>query len=244
MDRIIYIDPRTQVGLNIASKLSNSEVFLRYLEPIDFSFILYSTLYQSGANYFEIDKSLIPDSLKENPFWKGKFVSTNKEVYQYSENRAIKILESNFNFDIDKTYKASQAYNLKEYFTSLFYSMTTGIPFVNAEFAEPRNFDFLESRFNKEFFIILKKFHSLISSDSISTVTPQYSVLKKDVRRFEDIANSTLYLRYADSLNLLKEEDRIDLIKGDIHSNAAKVYNKYAKYLDLKGMTFGFLKSK
>lgn len=243
MDRIIYIDPRTQAGLKVASKLSNFEVFLRHLDPIDFSFILYSSLYQSGANYFEIDYSLVPDLLKNNPFWKEKFISIDKEIYQSSENRAIKILESNFNFDLDRTYRAPQAYSLKEYFTSLFYCTQTGVPFINVEFAESRNFDFLESRFNKEFFFILKNFHSLINLDNISTVTPQYTVLKRDVRRFEDIANSTLFLRYADSLNLLKEEDKIDLIKRDIHSNAVKVYNKYAKYLNLNGMTFGFMKA-
>lgn len=243
MDRIIYIDPTTQVGIKSISKLSNSETFLKYLEPVDYNFVLYASLYQSGANFFELDLSILPESIKDNPFWKNKFISSNKKVYQASEDKAVKILENSFDFDLDKTSRAPQAGNLKEYFTSLFYSADTGIPFINAKYAESKDFEFLESRFNKEFFLSLKKFHSLITSDAVSTITPQYSVLKKDVKRFEEIANSALYLRYSDSLSLLGEENKIDLLKKDIHSNALKLYSKYAKHLDLKAMTFSFLKT-
>lgn len=243
MDRIIYIDPKTQAGLKSISELSNSETFLKYLDPVDYNFVLYASLYQSGTNYFELDLYILPDSIKTNPFWKDKFISSNKKVYQASEDKAIKILANNFDFELDKTYNGPQASNLKEYLTSLFYSAETGIPFVNAEYAESKNFDFLEPRFNKEFFLALKKFHSLIALDTVSTITPQYSVLKKDVKRFEEIANSALYSKYSDSLNLLREDNKIDLIKKDIHSNALKVYSKYAKHLDLKAMTFSFLKA-
>ena len=156
MDRIIYIDPKTQAGLKSISELSNSETFLKYLDPVDYNFVLYASLYQSGTNYFELDLSILPESIKTNPFWKDKFISSNKKVYQASEDKAVKILENNFDFDLDKTYNAPQAYNLKEYFTSLFYSADTGIPFVNAEYAESKNFDFLESRFSKEFFLSLR----------------------------------------------------------------------------------------
>ncbi len=42
---------------------------------------------------------------------------------------------------------------------------------------------------------------------------------------------------------ILGEDNKIDLIKKDIHSNALKVYSKYAKHLDLRAMTFSFLKA-
>ena len=243
MDRVIYIDPKIQRGLIGVSELSNSKTFLKYLDPVDYNFVLYASLYQSGTDYFELDLSLLPDAIKQNPFWKDKFISVNKKIYQSSQDKAVEILANNYDFDLDKTFNAPQALSLKEYFTSLFYSFDTGVPFVNPEYAESKDFDFLEPRFKNEFYLVLKKFHSLIVSDTIPTITPMYTVLKKDVKRFEEIAHSALYINYSNSLNLIKEETKIESIKKDINVNALKVYTKYAKHLDLKTMTFSFIKA-
>jgi hypothetical protein len=184
----------------------------------------------------------LPSSIISNPFWKDKFIDIDKTAYSTSLQKAGSILENNFDFELDSKYNAPQHINVLNYFSSLFYSANTGIPFVNAEFAESRNFDFLETRLSKELFFAIKNLYNLVQPDSISTITPKYSVLKKDAKRFEDIADSTLYIRYADSLNLLSQTNKVDAIKKDIHVNALKLYNKFGKSLDLKAMTFGFLK--
>jgi hypothetical protein len=210
MDRIIYISPKDLSGINTISELANSETFLKYLDPIDYHFILFSSLYQSGTDYFQLDRKNLPETIRENPFWKEKFINLDNKVYIDSIIKANKILKSNFDFEADKKFRAPQHINIQNYLSSLFYSTETGIPFVNAEFAESKSFDFLESRLSKELFLAIKNLNSLVISDKISTITPQYSVLKKDVRRFEDIANSTIYLNYSDSLNLLSQTNKID----------------------------------
>lgn len=242
MDKIIYISPLHLAGINSISKLANSKTFLEHLDPVDYHFLLFSTLYQSGTDFFQLDINDLPPVILTNPFWKDKFINVDKDAYKKSLQKAANILNNNFDLELDNKYNAPQQVNLINYFSSLFYSTDTGIPFVNAEFAELKNFDFLESRLSKELFFAIKNFYSLVQSDSISTITPQYSVLKKDVRRFEDIANSTLYLRYSDSLNLLPDTKKIEIVKKDIHANALKLYGKYGKNLDLKAMTFSFLK--
>jgi hypothetical protein len=242
MDRVLYISPIDLSGINSISKLANYETFLEHLDPINYHFLLFSTLYQSGTSFFQLDKSILPETILANPFWKDKFIDIDNKAYDKSIEKATNILKENFDFELDRKYRAPQYENLKSFFSSLFYSVETGVPFVNAEFSESKNFDFLESRLRRELFIAIKNFNELIHSDNVSTIVPQYTVLKKDVRRFEDIANSTLYLKYSESLHLLSDTKKIETIKKDIHANALKVYNKYANHLDLKAMAFGFLK--
>lgn len=50
MEKIIYISSTEIGGLNTISRLGNSEVFLEELDFVNFDFMLFSTLYQSGAN--------------------------------------------------------------------------------------------------------------------------------------------------------------------------------------------------
>ena len=242
MRKITYISPLTISGINAITELGNSESQLKHLPPIDFHFLLFSTLYQSGTDFFQLDINQLPSSITNNPFWETKFVQTDDRAYSNSILKAESILNKHFDFELDKKYLSPQHINLLNYFTSLFYSAKTGIPFVNTEFAESRNLDFLETRFSKELFFSLKKLYQLIQPDTVSTITPQYSVLKKDIKRFEELTDTKLYRRYSDSLNLLSQTSKIENIKRDIHVSALKLYNKFGNGLDIKAMTFGFLK--
>src|SRR6185436_16296525 len=242
MDKIIYISPKDLSGINSISELANFDTFLNYLDPVDYHFILFSTLYQSGTNFFQLNSKNLPEAIRSHPFWKNKFVDIDNKPYQKAAIKATKILNGNFDLVLDKKYNAPQFPNLHNYFTSLFYSAETGIPFINVDYPERKSFDFMESRLSKELFLAINNLNSQVQSDKISTITPQYSVLKKDVKRFEDIATSAIYRNYSDSLGLLVESSKIEVAKKEIHINALKVYNKYAKHLDLTGMTFGLLK--
>jgi hypothetical protein len=113
---------------------------------------------------------------------------------------------------------------------------------LNTWYVDLKKFDSLQDRLSKELYIAIHNLFSLVKSESVSTIIPQYSVLKKDIKRFEEIANSSLYLKYANSLQLLEESNKIALVKKDIQVNALKVYNKYANHIDLKSMSISFLK--
>jgi len=145
-------------------------------------------------------------------------------------------------FEKDKKYTAPQYLNMAEQLTTLFYSAKTGVPYVNPEFPEFNDFAFVESRLSKELYSSIKNLYSVIEPGNIPTITPSYSALKQDVRRFEDIVNSTLYSKYANSLSLLPVTSKLDLVKKDIQATSLKLYNKYGKQLDLKETAFGFLK--
>jgi hypothetical protein len=242
MNKIIYISPLNISGITAITELANSNTFLEYLDPIDYHFLLFSTLYQSGSNFFQVEKQILPNSIIEDPFWKGKLLQTDNRAYVTSIQKATVLLQDNFNIELDNKYNAPQFINLLNYFSNLFYSSKTGIPFVNAEFAESRNFDFLQSRLSSELFTSIKNLYSLIQPDSVSTITPQYSILKKDIKRFEDITESLVYRKYADSLSLISQTNKIETLKKEIHASALKVYNKYGNSLDLRSLTFGFLR--
>lgn len=244
MEKIIYVSSAEIGGLNSISRLGNSKVFLDELEFVDFHFMLFSTLYQSGTNYFQLDLQALPQEILTNPFWKNKFIDIDRNLLEKSFQKSSEIVKANFDYELDKNYKAPQAFYFQDYFTSLFYSTETGIPFVNPNFAEPKSFDFLETRMSKELFISIKNLNSLIQTSEISTITPQYSVLKKDVRRFEDIIESTLFSNYKDSIALLENEnDKIETVKKEIKVNALKLYQKYTGNLDIKDVGFSFLKA-
>jgi hypothetical protein len=244
MEKIIYISSKEIGGLTSISRLGNSKVFLEELESVDFHFILFSTLYQSGTNYFQLDLNALPPEILNNPFWKNKFIDIDRSTFKKSLVKSAEILKTNFDFKLDETYRAPQAFYFQDYFTSLFYSTETGIPFVNPDFADSKSFDFLESRMSKELFVAIKNLNSLIQTNNISTITPQYSMLKEDVRRFEDIVESTLYRNYQSSLMLLDEEpNKLEAVKKEIQVNALKLHQKYTGNLDIKNMGFNFLKA-
>jgi hypothetical protein len=244
MEKIIYISSAEIGGLNSISGLGNSEVFLEELDYVNFHFMLFSTLYQSGANYFQVDFEILPPEILKNPFWKDKFIDIDRNILEKSIAKSAEVLKANFDFKLDKTYRAPQSFYFQDYFTSLFYSTQTGIPFINPNFSETKSFDFLESRMSKELFLAIKNLHSQIETNEISTITPKYSVLKKDIRRFEDILESTSYNNYRDSLMLLEnEDDKVEKVKKEIKVNALKLHSKYVGNLNLKDMGFSFLKA-
>lgn len=242
MDKIIYLSPRDLSGINLVNELGNSDTFVDHLGYVDYHFLLFSTLYQSGAKFIQLEIEELPFTIKNNPFWKEKLIDIEKKTYDKSSLKAKKIVDENLNIELDQTYRAPQYAYLHNYFTNLFYSSETGIPFINVDFVGANSFDFLESRLTKELFHSIKNFNSLIESDTVSTITPQYSILKKDVQLFEDIVTSLSYRNYSNSLGLLTEDPKIEMVKKEIHINALKVYSKYSNHLDLKAATFGFLK--
>ena len=82
MSKITYISPLTISGINAITELSNSESQLKYLPPIDFYFLLFSVLYQSGTDFFQLDLNQLPSSITTDPFWKKKFVQTDDRAYK------------------------------------------------------------------------------------------------------------------------------------------------------------------
>jgi len=129
------------------------------------------------------------------------------------------------------------------HFTSLFYSLDSKLPFVSTQFINVKDFKFLESRFSQELYASIVNLYSLITATDIQTIVPQYSVLKNDIKRFEDIATSSVFRKYSESLEILPIEGDSKNLAKDIKKRAIKVYNKHASSLDMKSMTFSFIKS-
>jgi hypothetical protein len=242
MNGIIYLTPKNLAGINEISELSNHEVFLRYLPTIDYHLMLFGTLYQNGARYIQLDLDMLPPHLKCHPFWKDKFMDIDRNLFAKTIKKADKILQVNFNHQLDGTFLSPQLPNMINYFSALFYSSESGIPFINPEYSEFKDFAFLESRFSKELFVSLKNLTSLMQFDSMSSLIPRYSVLNTDIRRFEDIAMSTTYKAYSTSVELLSNASNLEDAKKEVHFNAIKVYNKYANYIDIKSVGFSFIK--
>jgi len=243
MKELIYISPLDIDGINAVHDLGNEAPFLEYLDYVDYHFVFFSTLFQSGVNYFETDLDKLPNDLVNNPFWKDKFQQIDTKLYNDSFIKAGVILKDNFDLEKDKAFRAPQFQNVINHFTSLFYSLDSSTPFISTQFISAKDFEFLNTRFSKELYTALTNLYSLISSESIQTVIPQYSVLKKDLKRFEDISTSSIFRNYSETLRLLPMESNSKSLTKDIKKKAIKVYSKHASSLDMKSMTFSFIKS-
>jgi len=243
MKDLIYISPLDIKGINAVHDLGNEEAFLEYLEFVDYHFVFFSTLYQSGVNYFETDLKLLPPELLNNPFWKERFYQMDSKSYDESFIKAGIIIKDNFDIEKDKKYNAPQLEYIMNHFTSLFYSLDSKLPFVSTQFISVNDFKFLESRFSQELYTSIVNLYSLITATDIQTIVPQYSVLKNDIKRFEDIATSSAFRKYSEYLELLPINGDSKKLTNEIKKRAIKVYNKHASSLDMKSMTFSFIKS-
>jgi hypothetical protein len=99
MNKLIYINPLDIENINALSSLRNSEPYSRYINSIDYHFVLLSTLYQSGANYFETDIELLPQSIINYPFWKEKLTLFDSKQYDKAIGKVNAILENKLHFE-------------------------------------------------------------------------------------------------------------------------------------------------
>ena len=242
MRQLVYISPRDIGSLNGLTSFSNSNAILKYLDPVDYHSVLFSTLYQSGIKYFEISENSLPPYITQNDFWKSKITKYNHKAFNNSIEKAKLVLDGRFYHDVDKKYNVVQYPAVLDYLSKLFYSFETGTPFINPGFITQKDFDLLEPRMDKQLLICLRNLGSLVKDEKIQTITPSYSVLKKDIKRFEDIFHTRVFKLYSDSLQELPHSSKLSLLKKDIGVNSLKLFNKYGNDLNFKETAFSFIK--
>lgn len=242
MNKVIYLSDYILSGINAISSLSNDEEILEHLQPIDHHFTVFSTLYQSGVDYIQVNKSLLPEKILNNPFWGKKLIDTDQDLVERSLTKAFDLLKDNFDHEGDRKFLASQYQSLLSFFSDFFYSTQTGIPFVNPKYSSRENFNSLESRLTKELFHSIDIFFKQSVRDNATGITPQYAAIKNDIKRFQEISESIQYTKYSESLYLLNSDSKIDSVKRNIRSSALKIHSKYANHISLKDIGFAFLK--
>jgi hypothetical protein len=242
MDKLIYISPLDVLNINIVSALRNTGAFAKHIDSIDYHFTFFSTMYQSGVNYFQTEERLLPDSLKDYKFWKHKLTSLNAKAYEKAIVKTNSILEGKLHFESDNSKTRMLRAETIALLSNIFYSLETGIPFINTNFSLAKHLGFMKERMDKDLLKSLHLLSSLIVCEPIRTITPKYSVLKDDIRRFEDISNSRLFNSYSDSLTTLQYSSKYKTLKKDINVTTLKLFNKYASNINIKETAFSFLK--
>lgn len=241
MNRIIYINPIDLEEIIAFSYIRNDGIFSKYIDPIDYYFILFSTLYQSGINYFQTNLNLIPPSIKQSDFWKNKLIQFDKDAFINSMNKTNSLTKDKFHFEDDSAKVNQLKKETISHFSNFFYSLETGVPFINTHYFFPKYLEIMNKRLDNVFLHSLQNLSSLIKQEEIQTLTPKYSILKQDLKRFEDIANSRLFFNYSESLSLLPETKKLKSIKKDIAFNSYRLFNKYSSSFTLKSTAFTFL---
>lgn len=242
MKQIVFISPLDIGSINGLTAFSNDESVLNYLEAVDYHSVLFSTLYQSGINYFEVNANSLPQHIINNKFWKDKIVDYNNTKLRNSTEKSIKILEVLFNHEVDNKYRVSQYHNMVDYLTKIFYSFETGTPYINPNYILEKDFELLKHRVDNGFLIAMKNLNSLIINEKINTITPKYSSLKEDVRRFEDICETKIFKDYSYSLQQVSYADSLEGLKKDIKVKSLKLFNKYGNDFDFGETAVSFIK--
>jgi hypothetical protein len=242
MDRIIFINPIDAANINALSKLRNSSTFAKYIDPIDFHYSMFSALYQSGVNYFQTEEKILPISISDNSFWKKKLTDIDDKAYNKAIKKTQILLENKLHFETDNSKTQMLELETISILSNLFYSFETGIPFINTNYSLKQHLVFMKERMDKDLWNSLSLLSLMISGENIHTITPKYSILKDDFKRFEEISNSKLFSNYSDSLHELQYVEKFTSLKKEISINSYKLFSKYGGNLNMKETAFSFVK--
>lgn len=223
------------------SNFANSSDMTNLLDPINYHFILFSTLYQSGTNYFQTYKPALPNEIQQSSFWNEKLVDIDNDAYSIAKSKTEKILEGKLNLNLDDPRGKYFKLVIEVHLANLLYATQTGSSFLTVHGSLEEHLPILEKHMEKELWLSLKNLSALIKPEQISTVTPKFTILKDDIKRFEDISYTRLYKNYQDSIGLL-EYGQIDKIKKEISTNSLKLFNKYGNYISLNETAFNLIK--
>ena len=195
----------------------------------------------SGAEFIELDLSLVDEKIRNNPYFKKKLIDINWKEYIPSCNRASGILLPHQVNSKDGFPKHPQNIALSNYITSFIHASKTGIPFVIGTFIDEKDFKWIEKSISKELYQNLIVLNKLINRVELDTIAPKQSILKKEIKTFEDITTTNLYRDYQNSHNELKFAEKKNLIIKDIKVYALKLYYKYLGNFDMRKSTFNAL---
>lgn len=241
MNKIIYISPEDISTLNGISKFANSSVMTTHLEPVNYHYILFSSLYQSGAKYFQTYNDILPTDIKESSFWSKKIIDIDTKSYSIAKNKTESILDGKLNLNLEDVRGRYFKMVIEIHLTNLFYATLTGNSFLTIHGTLEEHLKFVEKAMERELWISLNNLSSFIKTENITTITPKFTLLKDDVERFEEISSTRLYKNYQDSIGLIENES-IDKIKKEIFTNSLKLFNKYGNYVSLSETAINFIK--
>jgi len=241
LEKIIHINNTDLFAINKLDQYGNSEEN-NHIINTNFQYKLFSTIFMSGADFIQLDKSLLNNEIRENPFWKDKFIELLTPKYFDLINSVGSKHLFHYNRDENGMPPHPQNLVLSSYLNNLYYSSKTGIPSILSRFKDEEDRAWLKSAVTDEFYINFQNLHKLFQTQNLDTIAPKYSVLKKEIRIFEDLTTSPLYRNYQDLHNELKFTKEISIIAKDIKVFALKLYYKYLGNFDIKKSTFGCLR--
>jgi hypothetical protein len=242
MNKIIFISPEDLGSLKGISSFANAPAITKHLSSIDYHFILFSTLYQSGANHFQISKKVLPELVKESNFWSERVIDIDEKVYYKSKEKVQQILEGKLKFNTNDARALYLKIVIEINLINLFYATQTGNSFISVHNKLDKNLEFVAKEMDKELWLNLKNLAGLIKTENIPTITPKYSLFKRDLKRFEEISNSRLFRNYQSSMSLMDNESNLMKVKKEITTNSLRLFNKYGNYISLTDTTFNLIK--
>ncbi len=241
MEKIIHINCTDLFAINKIDQLGNFDDENEIITT-NFQHSLFSAIFMSGAEFIQLDKSLVDKKILESPFWKDKFIEVLTPEYVKIINESRSKLIHHLKRDENGMTLHPYDLVLTSYLGNLFYTAKTGIPTVMSRFKDEEDREWIKPAVTTEFYNNFENFHKLIRQENLDTLAPKYTALKKEIRIFEDITHSTLYRDYQNLHNELKFADEVSLIAKDIKVFALKLYYKYLGNFDLKKSTFGYIR--
>ena len=142
LDKIIHISNTDLYAIKKIGELGNSESFTNPVET-DFHYNLFSKIFMSGAEFIELDLSLVDEKIRNNPYFKKKLIDINWKEYIPSCNKASEILLPHQVNSEDGFPKHPQNIALSNYVTSFIHASKTGIPFVIGTFINEKDFKWI-----------------------------------------------------------------------------------------------------
>lgn len=238
--RHIFLGPHHFECLMTLDEVINHPAILKKLQKpkIDFQGIFFSTMIQCGVEdiYFvcDIDERF---NLKSE-FLSNRIIFDSDLTLKY--HRILAKVNSLFN-DFSQSEKlekdqSHEMHNARMLLTDLLFEMKTNFGTVSIFNKQPYpDMTKLDLVLDSELYYPLTQLFSLIENDKLSLPIPTRSILPENVKKYEEIIDSDLFIKYSSShyalqKNTIGKQTAINRIE----KNAKRLQNKYSDLLNVQ----------
>ena len=239
--RRIFLSPCHLEAIQVYNEVVNLPLLVEEykLPEMDFRNIFFSTMIQCGVEEFVMISS---NPKRDTPNFDSDFLSSRIIFDRKLSTQYFKIFDKinplfighHENEKLEKADR-NEAHSARSFITDLLFGMKTNLGSVNITLYPYPDLMRLNTFLEPELYYPIKNLMSLIEKDNLKLPLPTKSILHKDILKYEEIIESSLFSKY---VLAHQNFERNSLPKyralTQIRKDAKNLQNRFSKYINLK----------
>lgn len=236
--RTALIGPFTHGGISVIQDVCNEAPFLKEMQYIDISGVLFTTMFQVGVDLFELysfDDELAPRSV----FFLKRTSIFSKDVYDEVGNQIHDIFRPFLPQDYSKNIAYSAIWKWESFLTDLLYCLKRNCAMVFGDIPDAEN---IRGLLPDELLIPIINLVENIAIESLKVPIAKVSLPEDSLKRFQDIVESDFFRIYVErhgGLDDAKKPKKL-AIRDIVNSSMVLQYN-YPTLLKLRDIAFSVI---